>query len=193
MTEAGHTLKDFFFGEEGHSEAQWILPAIQRTLCGSPDFSWPVETATIAEKLGEALEVRFADILAGAWGERPEIRYAMKQSLHLPGEALHVPLAGHRLTSAHEPSVELVADGKVVRSLTFGLEVSLQTEDAVLTIRDGRVDAVSAGTGLGAGQLDQDGTVLIERYSQKFDLAGKVSRDEDETVVGPRPFSAEAA
>ncbi len=193
MTETGFTLKGFFFGEDRGSSAPGILPAIRQALSDGADVSWPVEAEIIADKLGEALEVSFADILARAWGERPEIRNAMEQSLYLPGEALHVPLARHRLTSAHEPSVEIFADGRIVQSLTFGLEVSLQPDDAVLTIRNGRICAVSGGNGRGDGQLELDGSVLIERQSQRLQIAGKVTRGEERRVPGLRNHSAEAA
>src|SRR5216684_1581366 len=65
----------------------------------------------------------------------------------IPGRQDVVQLGMHRITSAHNPTVELLVDGVKVHTFRFQFTVIFDIDVAALVIRDGLLTALKAGDG----------------------------------------------
>lgn len=189
MIETTPTLRSFFFDQGSPGDA--ATPALSEALRAVP--AWPGAGRAVAEKLAEALDLSFTDILAGAWNKRRELRQAAEDSLRRPGETVYVPLARHTLTSAHEPSVEVLVNDQPVKRLRFELRLSLEIEGLVLALRDGRIREVAGGTCRAEGTLKLGAATLVQRQSRAFQVLGSVAFGEGIAIVGDGDTSAVAA
>ncbi len=73
-----------------------------------------------------ALDVKLVDIFAGAWSSISAVADLGDTAKYPAGEHHFVPLANHRITSNHQPKVEVLIDG--IPLIEFALDVMLQAQ-----------------------------------------------------------------
>ncbi|HXO23390.1 MAG TPA: hypothetical protein VN870_02355, partial [Streptosporangiaceae bacterium] len=81
---------------------------------------------------------------------------AARQTRQAPGRDEVVQLGAHRITSAYNPTIELLIDGVKVHTFRFQLTVIFNIEVAALIVRDGLLMALKAGDGAVTGTLTLD-------------------------------------
>ena len=93
------------------------------------------------------LDLDLGDLLIYGWRTRERLVRAARQTRQIPGRREVVQLGSHRITSAYNPTVELLIDGVKVHTFRFQLTVIFDIEVAALIIRDGMLTALKAGDG----------------------------------------------
>jgi hypothetical protein len=91
------------------------------------------------------LDLDLGDLLIYGWRTRGQLVKAAQQTRQAPGRREVVQLGTHRITSAHNPTIELLIDGVKVHTFRFQLTVIFDIEVAALIIRDGLLTALKAG------------------------------------------------
>jgi hypothetical protein len=131
---------------------------------------------TVEEHIHGLLQVDLFDVLAGAWNKTREINKELEKSAATPGKDFFAHLAEHRVSSTHEPSLELLVGRKKVARLPFPVSLELVLRGAVLTIRDGAIREVRTGQILGKGVVKCGKAVLMEREFKALEVPGKLLR-----------------
>lgn len=93
------------------------------------------------------LDLDLGDLLIYGWRTRERLVKAARQTRQIPGRREVVQLGTHRITSVHNPTIELLIDGVKVHTFRFQLTVTFDIEVAALIIQDGLVTALKAGDG----------------------------------------------
>jgi hypothetical protein len=93
------------------------------------------------------LDLDLGDLLIYGWRTRERLINAARQTRQVPGRREVVQLGTHRITSAHNPTIELLIDGVKVHTFRFQLTVIFDIELAALIIRDGLLTALKTGDG----------------------------------------------
>src|SRR6202008_3593669 len=152
----------------GGGEAMQALPVPVRDAVGGIGEQ-------LSEGLREALGEPFADVLGGAWGRYADLWKFCDRKAYPPEKVSVVTLAEHRITSTHQPyvDVELSAILPTPVRLRLSLRVDLEAnvQGARLTIRDGRIRKLHAANVSFSGKMScegkeilvRDGTLKIER------------------------------
>jgi hypothetical protein len=93
------------------------------------------------------LDLDLGDLLIYGWRTREQLVKAARQTRQIPGRHEVVQLGTHRITSAHNPTIELLINGVKVHTFRFQLTVIFDIDVAALIIRDGLLTALKAGDG----------------------------------------------
>ena len=119
------------------------------------------------------LDLDLGDLLIYGWRTRERLIKAARQTRQLPGRHEVVQLGAHRITSAHNPTIELLIDGVKVHTFRFQLTVIFDIEVAALIIRDGMLTALKAGDGAVTCTLTLEmpgGDVELVNHQRKIHL-----------------------
>jgi len=93
------------------------------------------------------LDLDLGDLLIYGWRTRERLLKAARETRQIPGRQDVVQLGMHRITSAHNPTVELLIDGVKVHTFRFELTVIFDIEVAALIIQHGQLTGLKAGDG----------------------------------------------
>jgi hypothetical protein len=135
-------------------------------------LGWRMLPGAIARQLPGLLDIGLADILVGGWNKSHALQKQLMKSAKSPGKDMFLPLADHKLKSAHEPYVALMKDGQEVVRLPFSVSIELSVQGAVLRIRDGAIQEIQTGEIKGKGSLKCGGAILAEKELQPIALPG---------------------
>ena len=102
------------------------------------------------------LDLDLADFVVAGWRKHAALAAAADRTAANPGSTEVVDLATHRITSVHQPSIELLVNGVRVATLHFELKVELVIRALVAIVRDGHV------VGLRSGVCDLTATLAAE-------------------------------
>ena len=119
------------------------------------------------------LDLDLGDLLIYGWRTRERLVRAARQTRQIPGRHEVVQLGSHRITSAHNPTIDLLIDGVKVHTFRFQLTVTFDIEVAALIIRDGLLTALKAGDGAVACTLTLEmpgGDVELINQQRKINL-----------------------
>lgn len=121
-----------------------------------------------------ALDVNLMDIFLQGWTKISAIAAFANAHKYPPGERHLVPLAEHRITSHHEPRLEILVDG--IASLTLPLEVMLRAEfeGAVLEIGSGCIQAVKSASCRATGSIAFRGVSIASMRTGNLVLPAEV-------------------
>ena len=93
------------------------------------------------------LDLDLGDLLIYGWRTHERLVRAARQTRQMPGRREVVQLGTHRISSTHNPTIDLLIDGVKVHTFRFQLTVIFDIEVAALIIRDGMLTALKAGDG----------------------------------------------
>ena len=155
-TQTGLTVRTFLLGSGSEDDTTKIRQLLSEhdvvSRCGG-DLTRLTQQGREAadEQLASVtaglLDLDLGDLLIYGWRTRERLVKAARQTRHIPGRHEVVQLGTHRITSAHNPTIELLIDGVKVHTFRFQLTVTFDIEVAALIIRDGLVTALKAGDG----------------------------------------------
>ena len=100
------------------------------------------ETAAAAAGL---LDVDLGGLLVGGWRTHRDLTGAARRTLAAPGNTELVDLIRHQVTTAQQPSVTVLADGRQVATIRLSLTVGFDISALVAAIRAGLLVAVHSG------------------------------------------------
>jgi hypothetical protein len=119
------------------------------------------------------LDLDLGDMLIYGWRTRERLVKAARETQQIPGRLDVVQLGTHRITSAHNPTVELLVDGVNVHTFRFQLTVIFDIDVVALVVRDGRLTALKAGDSAVACTLALEmpgGDIELVNQQRKIDL-----------------------
>ena len=117
----------------------------------------------VSVKAGALLDIDLGTVLSAGWTRYAALREAGRRTLADPDTDEVVPLHTHRITSTHEPRVELLLDGRPIHSFDFRLELALEVEGVSALVRAGRLIAVRGGRCTGDLSLYLADELLAEK------------------------------
>lgn len=141
-------------------------------------MSWPSAFGEITGKIPDLLQLDPSKLLLNAWATGREFQRYADPEKYPPGETILVALARHTIRSEHAPRLEVMVNDTLVDTVDFELSLKIDVEGAVLTIRDGKIRAVSLGTCTASGELSCEGHTLAKRESEPFELPGRLEFSE---------------
>jgi hypothetical protein len=191
MPQAEPTLGDLFpLSEEELS--QKLTSAMASEHGGSLGWSAPVRRMVVedvARRFGELLDVRLADIMAGAWCKYSSLLKYTDPRQHPPDESIVVPLVEHDIDSRHAPAIEVLMNNTPVMKLTFAVNLTLTLKTAVVRIQNARIREIRPGEVLAKGKIAFGPAVIAERKSGTLTLPGSIDLGEG---IAIRPLSQRA-
>jgi hypothetical protein len=101
------------------------------------------------ERLGgvvaEALDLDVTSVLKLGWQRYSSLTDAARRSVDTPGAEEVVELATHRITSSHEPHVELIYDDVPIATIALRIDLKLDLHAVQAVIAGGRLVALRSG------------------------------------------------
>jgi hypothetical protein len=114
--------------------------------------------------------VAVVDLLGAAWRKWEPLAAAARRSLETPGSTEIVELLDHRITSSHQPGVDVTVDGFKVAEIRLDVEIAIEIHGLTAVVTDGRLSALRTGRGEASLNVSVDGTPLPP-LTRPFDLA----------------------
>ena len=155
-TQTGLTVRTFLLGGTSEDDTTKIRQLLSEqhvvSSCGGNLTKLTQQGRDAAEEqlasvTAGLLDLDLGDLLIYGWRTRERLVRAARQTRQIPGRREVVQLGSHRITSAYNPTVELLIDGVKVHTFRFQLTVTFDIEVAALIIRDGMLTALKAGDG----------------------------------------------
>ena len=143
------------------------------TLAGQTDMMDRTATLqAIATKLPDLLGIDVGKVLVGGWKKSEELRRYADPEQYPPDETMLVELIQHSIRSSHAPHLDFMIRDTQVSRIDFELDMELDVDGAVLTIRDGKIWALSVGTCLASGELTCGGHSIMKKKAEPIDIPG---------------------
>jgi hypothetical protein len=133
------------------------------------------EVADVATSL---LDLDLGQVAITAWRTVSDLRHAARATLDAPGTRQVVDLTTHRITSVHEPYLEVLVNGVVVARVQFVLRLELTIAILAVVVNAGRITSVQSGQSDLAATLAVAGVEVLSRKA-KINLAVTVRLGED--------------
>jgi len=175
-TQTGLTVRTFLLGSGPEDDATKIQQLLSEHdvlgRCGG-DLSRLTQQGRgaaeeqLASVTAGLLDLDLGDLLIYGWRTRERLIKAARQTRQTPGRQEVVQLGTHRITSTHNPTIELLVDGVKVHTFRFQLTVIFDIDVAALIVRDGLL------TGLKAGDGAVTGTLTLEMPGGDIDLVNQ--------------------
>lgn len=140
-------------------------------------WSAPVRQLVVGEvtrRFGELLDIRLADVMAGAWCKYSSLRRYADPQQFPPDESVVVPLIDHDIDSTHSPAIEVIINDTPVLKLTFSIELALHLKSAVVRIQDAHIREIRPGEVNAEGKIAFGPAVIAERKSATLTLPGSI-------------------
>jgi hypothetical protein len=118
--------------------AQGALKAVADGLEVVPPGLREAALARLGGVVAEALDFDVMSVLKLGWQRYSSLTDAARRTLEAPGSEEIVDLATHRVTSTHEPRVEILFDGKKIHSVQ-----AVIAGGRMVALRSGRADLVA--------------------------------------------------
>ncbi len=109
------------------------------------------------------LDLDVGELVVAGWRKHAALTAAADRTIANPGSSAVVELATHRITSVHEPSVELLVNDVHVATVHFELRVEFVVKALVATVRNGHVVALQSGICDVTARLAAEGQQLAKR------------------------------
>jgi len=145
--------------------------------------------AQVASVTGGLLDIDLDDMLLAGWRKHVDLTAAACRTVAAPGSREVVQLATHRVTSTHEPYVDLLIGERCVSRVHFTLLVEFVVHAVVGTVGEGRLLDVAAGHCEVTATLSAEGRLLVTRKG-RLDLPGMVPLGAGILLVDPAPAPA---
>ena len=155
-TQTGLTVRTFLLGGTSEDDTTKIRQLLSEqhvvSSCGGNLTNLTQQGRDAAEEqlasvTAGLLDLDLGDLLIYGWRTRERLVRAARQTRQIPGRHEVVQLGSHRITSAHNPTIDLLIDGVKVHTFRFQLTVIFDIEVAAVIIQDGRLTALKAGDG----------------------------------------------
>jgi hypothetical protein len=149
-TEQPLTARSLLFDQAG-KDAGLLARAIdeQAVAAALPRLSRAGRAAAAAELTGVAqglLDLDLAGLAVAGWRKHRNLLAAATRTVEHPGSTEVVELATHRITSVHQPSVDVLVDGVRVAVVRLELKVELLVRALVATVRLGYLVGLRSGS-----------------------------------------------
>ncbi|MBP7704306.1 MAG: hypothetical protein KA105_03340 [Caulobacter sp.] len=174
------TLKTFFCDDAGSPiyascEAAAAEVAVEAALKSVPKPVRARLAESVRAALDEVFHVRLDEVLSGSWKKLTGVQDALDATRLEPGKVVLLPLLEHKISSRHQPHIEVKLGPKAVSRLVFDLVLALDLKSVELEVREGRIAGLRSGQCGGNGVFSFEGQDLIKKTTPAFSLPGRVS------------------
>ncbi len=136
-----------------------------------PGFVWNMIGKKATQALDDTLDLNVFGVFARAWCKGVEIRRAARQSLAHPGMPFTLLLGKHKANTSLLPAVDITILPFATHRIPFELALAAEFESVELTLRDGAIASIGAGTCRVVAQLKCAGEPMHPaKPSQKVKL-----------------------
>ncbi|PUB12454.1 hypothetical protein [Yoonia sediminilitoris] len=132
-------------------------------------------TAGILVALNKALDVPLTDILKSGWSSAVDLQPYLDPEKHPPEETTWVDFGKQKLTSTHNPKLEVLVNGKRVGTLTFDVVLTLHITATKLLVGNGRIWQATGTAFKGDCRLSYKGFPFIKKQIAKVSLPGTLN------------------
>lgn len=187
------TLAKFYAADSAGFSALQPDPALKKAMEEDAERmgSGLIEALSFAAALAvlyEALDVALLDILKSGWQTMAELQAYRDAEKHPPEEKSWVKLGRHKITSTHEPKVEVFFNGKRLGQLDFDAKLTLNVTDAKLLVQGGRIWEVTGPIFEGEASLSYKGFALLKKDVARFTFPSGVTFEDGVPII-PMPVS----
>lgn len=134
--------------------------------------------ASFRRAIEEILSISVIDIMTSAWRKWMEIRKYADADARASNSKFIVPLAEHKVTSAHHPKIVFLVNETEACSLVFDLLLDLTAKGFQVTVHKGRIISVETGrTAVGALLSYHDKEIWSTQCADMI-LPGRIDFDE---------------
>lgn len=109
-----------------------------------------------------ALDLPLISVLAAGWRKWEELTDAALGTLQLPGTTEIVELHDERITSTHQPRIDVTLDGEEISHIGLGLELDMVLHTVTAVVTDGRLSALRTGRADVTARLSVEDKTLAE-------------------------------
>jgi hypothetical protein len=175
-THTGLTVRTFLLGSGPEDDTTKIRQLLSENdvvgkccsdLTGLTQQGREAAEEQLASVTAGLLDLDLGDLLIYGWRTRERLIAVARQTRQISGRQEVVQLGTHRITSAHNPTIELLIDGVKVHTFRFQLTVIFDIDVVALIVRDGLL------TGLKAGDGTVTGTFTLEVPGGDIDLVNQ--------------------
>lgn len=159
--------------------AGWLERAFPDTALGRelsgliPKVARDAVAALLSDQVDKLLDMNLLDLFVSAWLKHRELAALSNNR----GEGEIVELIDHRMSSVHEPKVDVMLDGARVFVLPLEITLQLEFRGVQLLLRGGRVREVRLGELEGKGSLGIAGQKVAEQSLGEVALPGILRLD----------------
>ena len=153
-------------------DAGKTMTAVRSALAVVPAGALADLSHGIAAVLTTVLDLRLADVLAGAWNTGRRLLQYRDAEVYPAGDVVDLPLGSHDVTSTLHPRVAVLVNGVPIpgAELEFTIALAFTIEAAVLRIGGGRIIGAVCAQCRGSGTLSCGEAILLERETRDFSM-----------------------
>lgn len=180
MTDAPLTLKSFFCADPDapiadSCEMTLARKAVQEACKSVPAPARAGLVKALAGSLDELFGVGIGSVLETSWGKLEALKTSLDSTRADPAKIAHVPLLDHKVTSTHQPHIDLMLGGRKIARLAFDIGLTLDLRGVQLDIRQGRIHGLTGGEARGEGTFSFGGQPLLQRTTPALALPGRLA------------------
>lgn len=131
----------------------------------------------LATAIDAVFQAPLASGLEASWKKAAVLADALETTRTDPAKVVVVPLMDHKVTSKHQPHVDVVYGGKSLHRLVFDIELFLALKGVQLQVRDGRIAGLTSGEWVGQGVFSLADHEILKRSTPAFALPGRLTFD----------------
>lgn len=169
------TLRTFFCDDPSSPiyascEADAAKKAVDAAVGAVPLAARTAMTDCVRGAIDDVFQISLADVLGGAWKKLDAVRDGLALTRLDASKVVLVPLLEHKVTSKHEPHIDLMMGAKSIGRLEFGIALTLNLKGVELDLREGRIAGLKAGYCKGQGVFSVKDQELIKKDTKAFAL-----------------------
>ena len=179
---APHTALALLFGQDQPTPAAVaerlrsadIGTDIRGALDSLPPLTRKAAVDQVTTTAAGLLDINLADVVATGWQKHADLTAAARRTLAVPGSTDLVDLASHRISTAQEPYVTILVDGRRVATVRFGISLAFEISALLAEIKAGRLVALHSGRCMVTGTLAIQDINVVTRQA-RIDLPGIIA------------------
>lgn len=164
---------------------------LERGLASLPSAIGEAAVREAATQAAGLLDVDLIGLLVAGWRVHQELTAAARRTLAVPGSTELVDLVTYQITTAEQPSVTVLVDGREAAVLHLGLSVVFELSAMLAGIRAGRMVALHSGRCDITANLAIQGITVLTRQAH-LELPGVVPLIPGIRLLGAENYPADA-
>jgi len=108
-------------------------------------IDWKILRKEILKKLVDLLDIEVVKIIVDSWIDNDFFQQINQIRDAAPNETIFIPLVQHKITSTHNPYIEIIYNGKVVHTINFEVNVDFQFDGVNLSFQNKKLKEISSG------------------------------------------------
>ena len=164
------SVRAVLFGESDPGAAVAATPGWGTVLSGLGGVLATLSPAGQANLVGEVarsisglVNLDVVDVLVGGWRKHRSLHTAAERTKANPGITEQVQLGTHRITTAHQPYLDITVNGAKLATIHFDLGVTLDIDTMIGTVSQARLVAIQGGRCTVTAGLGCEGGPLASR------------------------------